>query len=136
MQKWILVVVMVYGFCHGAFLQTSHVEDATEREIKAAVEKSLQVGPAQINLIDQGSLSLSNHYRFVPLPAAARLRAIGDAVDDRFIGLILPTDHNDRMVMSNLRNLTILKIMQEAGILEIYQIWRRGVRYFFVTVIG
>lgn len=52
---------------------------------------SLRPGPATIELRDQAKLELPEAYGFVPRePAARMMEAMGNRVDERFLGLVLP----------------------------------------------
>ena len=57
----------------------------------AAAGAAMQRGPQDVRLRDQGVLRLPEGYGFVPLVEARRLmEALGNSVDDQFIGLIFP----------------------------------------------
>jgi uncharacterized membrane-anchored protein len=56
-----------------------------------AARAALVRGPAKVALRDQAMLTLPEHFGFVPRePAAALMRAMGNATDDEFVGLIYP----------------------------------------------
>ena len=69
-------------------------QEQIAKERKAAYEaadKVLKAGPAEIKLIEQGTLSLPAGYQFVPQPeAGAILRANGSRDSSELIGLIYP----------------------------------------------
>jgi uncharacterized membrane-anchored protein len=51
----------------------------------------VQSGPATISLGDQAALALPDGYAFLPRePAAALMESMGNLVDERFLGLVLP----------------------------------------------
>lgn len=53
------------------------------------VEAAKQIGPQDIPLRDQAVLKLPRGYLFIPVPAAADfMRAMGNTVDERFLGLV------------------------------------------------
>jgi uncharacterized membrane-anchored protein len=57
----------------------------------AAARAALVKGPAKVALRDQATLALPEHFGFVPRePAAALMRAMGNSIDDDFVGLIYP----------------------------------------------
>jgi uncharacterized membrane-anchored protein len=67
-----------------------------EAEVKAAIEeagKARITGPADIPLRDQAVLKLPAGMAFIPQPAAGNfMRALGNSVDDRLLGLVEPHD--------------------------------------------
>jgi len=67
---------------------------AIEAEQNAAFEAANKVakfGPAEIPLIDQGTLTLPAGYAFVPQPEAGRIeRANGNSTGDTLVGLVFP----------------------------------------------
>ncbi len=70
--------------------------DAAFKEVGTA----LQSGPAPITLTDQAILKLPKGYGFVPNPTATRLmRALGNHADERLLGLVLPLDNAQWMVV-------------------------------------
>jgi uncharacterized membrane-anchored protein len=57
----------------------------------AAARAALVKGPASVTLRDQATLALPEHYGFVPRKEAAPLmEAMGNSVDDEFLGLVYP----------------------------------------------
>ena len=68
--------------------------DTTANAVDAAFKvagAALQRGPQDVRLRDQGVLKLPEGYGFVPLVEARKLmEALGNSVDDKFIGLIFP----------------------------------------------
>jgi len=74
--------------------EAADTRQAVRREFEAArlgLETAKQKGPQDIPLLQQASLHLPTGYAFVPNPAAARfVAAMGNPVDDSFLGLILP----------------------------------------------
>ena len=64
-----------------------HELDAASQGMKDAQQK----GPLDIPLLNQAVLHLPKGYAYVPNPAASRfMTAIGNRVDENFLGLILP----------------------------------------------
>ena len=56
-----------------------------------AANKVAKFGPAEISLIDQGTLTLPAGYAFVPQPEAGRIeRANGNSTSDSLVGLVFP----------------------------------------------
>lgn len=57
----------------------------------AGARAALVRGPAKVQLRDQATLALPEHFGFVPRePAAALMKAMGNGIDDAFVGLIYP----------------------------------------------
>ena len=57
----------------------------------AAARAALVRGPATVPLRDQATLALPEHFGFVPRnEGAALMRAMGNRIDDNFLGLIFP----------------------------------------------
>ncbi|HTE42495.1 MAG TPA: DUF2167 domain-containing protein [Steroidobacteraceae bacterium] len=75
-----------------AFAQES--APPAEHPSKAAWEAAgaaMQRGPSTVTLRDQGSLQLPDGYAFIPVKEATRvMESMGNQVDGRFIGLIVP----------------------------------------------
>ena len=69
-------------------------EEVFQRELEAAsqsMKDAQQKGPLDIPLLDQAVLHLPTGYAYVPNPAAAKfMTAMGNRVDENFLGLILP----------------------------------------------
>ena len=75
--------------------QIAVAEDTVPIERAQADETPLaslvQSGPATISLGDQAALALPDGYAFLPRePAAALMESMGNLVDERFLGLVLP----------------------------------------------
>lgn len=69
----------------------------------SAAGAALQRGPQDLRLLDQGLLKLPDGYGFVPLAEARTLmEALGNSVDDTFIGLIFPVGQPDANWMMSL----------------------------------
>lgn len=70
-------------------------ETPVEQEAKAAFDAAIQAmqrGPAKIPFNEQASLNLPDGYGFIPKNEGGRfMKALGNNVDDRFLGLIIPT---------------------------------------------
>jgi len=76
---------------------TAAALEAEREKAWAAVLAAQQLGPADIPLRDQGQLHLPKGYLWVPVPAAAQLmRAMGNIMDDGFMGLIFPAGDDDQ----------------------------------------
>lgn len=75
---------------------------AWEAEMNAAIEevqKNLTPGPVDVPLTEQAVLKLSDKYLFIPKDAGSRyMRAVGNSIDERFVGLVVPADDRDWMV--------------------------------------
>ena len=69
-------------------------EEVFQRELEAAsqgMKDAQQKGPLDIPLLNQAVLHLPQGYAYVPNPAAATfMTAMGNRVDENFLGLILP----------------------------------------------
>ena len=64
-----------------------------------------QPGPVDVSLRDQATLRLPDGYVFVPRPAADQImQAFGNRVDERFLGLVLPTSGEDWFVVAEFEN--------------------------------
>ncbi|MGQ3057324.1 MAG: DUF2167 domain-containing protein [Nevskia sp.] len=69
----------------------------------AAAGTALLRGPQTLSLRDQGLLKLPEGYGFVPLAEARRLmEALGNSVNEQFIGLIVPVGQDDANWMMSL----------------------------------
>ncbi len=68
--------------------------EVLQREFEAAsqgMKDAQQKGPLDIPILNQAVLHLPKGYAYVPNPAAARfMTAMGNRVDENFLGLILP----------------------------------------------
>jgi len=61
-----------------------------------AARATLTAGPADISLRDQAILQLTDEFLFVPAEASARLlRAWGNRVDERLLGLVFPAGEGE-----------------------------------------
>ena len=103
MRTWFAFVLLVL------LLPSIHAETQTEggadprealrREFEAAsreMNAARQMGPKDIPFLDQAVLHLPGGFAFVPNPAAGRfMAAVGNRVDDDFLGLILPEEESD-----------------------------------------
>jgi len=82
------------------FTAVSSATDATSSEPTAAgpsdsawaaAAAALERGPRAVKLRDQATLNLPEGYGFVPRePAAELMTQMGNTIDDRFVGLVLP----------------------------------------------
>lgn len=103
-RKFIAVVGVILLVTFGAqpgFSQGAPSEAARKAELAAAWQAAGNAGtagPADITLIDQGTLKIPAGDFFVPKAEAARvMRALGNVVHDgTFVGLVLGTHQNDR----------------------------------------
>ena len=85
---WLLVLCSV---SLGAAAQTPRPAEALT-QARAAARAALVRGPASIPLREQATLALPAGFGFVPrAPAAALMQAFGNRVDERFLGLVVPT---------------------------------------------
>ena len=79
-------------------------EDARRAELEAASQaaQAAQVaGPADVKLREQGVLKLPEGYVWIPDQAAAGLmRAMGNSVDARLLGLVFPAGDGDWMMVA------------------------------------
>ncbi len=78
--------------------------ESLRREFEAAAQAmnaARQKGPADIPILQQAVLHLPVGYDFVPNPAASRfVAAMGNPVDESFLGLILPEDEKAEWLAS------------------------------------
>ena len=76
--------------------------DQRQQAIRSAAEAARKVlvhGPASVVLRDQAKLALPEHYGFIPRAQAADyMRALGNSVDDDFMGLIVPLGEDSWLV--------------------------------------
>ena len=73
-----------------------HEEAAADEAPYATLTAALQKGPATIALRDQATLQLPAGHGYLPTrEASALMAAMGNAVDDNFIGLVLPVTFFD-----------------------------------------
>lgn len=81
-------------FAEDAAETTADPREASRKEFDAALsglDAARQKGPADIPMIQQLVLHLPAGYDYVPNPAAARfVAAMGNQVDESFLGLVLP----------------------------------------------
>ena len=75
-----------------------------EQEAKAAFQAALtamQAGPSSVQVGGQATLAIPDGYGFVPKTEAGRfMRAVGNTVDDRFLGLVIPKDGDLRWLIN------------------------------------
>lgn len=97
---WI-VISFILGFAASTLADEKSLTPA-ESEMKAAWQAALQVvqrGPSTITLRDQASIKLPEGYGFIPEKEAARtMKAMGNATDERFVGLIIPLNDSQWFV--------------------------------------
>lgn len=79
-------------------------EEARRAELEAASQaaQAAQVaGPAEVKLREQGVIKLPEGYVWIPEQAAAGLmRAMGNTVDTRLLGLVFPAGEGDWMMVA------------------------------------
>ena len=79
-------------------------EEARRAELEAASQaaQAAQVaGPAEVKLREQGVIKLPEGYVWIPEQAAAGLmRAMGNTVDSRLLGLVFPAGEGDWMMVA------------------------------------
>lgn len=96
---WLMVLLWMPMLVHA---DISADRQALLREFEAArqaLDAAKQKGPADIPFLQQAILHLPSGYTFVPNPAAARfVAAMGNPVDDSFLGLVLPEEETDWIV--------------------------------------
>jgi uncharacterized membrane-anchored protein len=84
--------------------QGADPREALRREFEAAaqaMDAARQKGPQDIAILQEAVLHLPSGYDFIPNPAAARfIKAMGNPVDDSFVGLILPEEENADWIVS------------------------------------
>ena len=95
MRAWPAVVWSVLSFA------PCNVAAATVAERDAADVSPIREGPATIALRDQAVLELPDGYGFVSEePGARMMEAMGNRVDGRFLGLVLPMADEERWFVS------------------------------------
>jgi uncharacterized membrane-anchored protein len=84
--------------------ESADVGQTVRREFEAArqgMDAAKLSGPLDIPLLQQAILHLPSGYAFVPNPAAARfISAMGNPVDDSFLGLILPEKSSEDWIVA------------------------------------
>ncbi|HYL71604.1 MAG TPA: DUF2167 domain-containing protein, partial [Candidatus Dormibacteraeota bacterium] len=87
--------------------------DARQQALRSAAEaarKALVRGPANVGLRDQAQLALPEHFGFIPrAPAVAYMHALGNRVNDDFIGLIVPLGGDSWLVTLQYRGSGYIK---------------------------
>ena len=86
----------------------THAQPASEEARRAELEAASQAaqaaqvaGPAEVKLREQGVIKLPEGYVWIPEQAAAGLmRAMGNTVDSRLLGLVFPTGEGDWMMVA------------------------------------
>ena len=89
-----LVIMVAVGLAYLAPARAANTPEARQQAVRSAAEAARKVlvrGPASVSLRDQAKLALPEHFGFIPRPQAADyMRALGNRIDDDFIGLIVP----------------------------------------------
>jgi uncharacterized membrane-anchored protein len=102
LKKW-LAFASTLSVLASIALTASAQTDTQRAEMKAAfaaAEKVQQTGPVAINMLDQAVLQLPAKQIFIPMPEAGRvMRAMGNQIDDSYLGLIFPAE-GDWMVVA------------------------------------
>lgn len=95
---WFIVLT---GSAWGEEPQTGQPSVPPELQaVYAKVQAAQQPGPRDIPLRDQAVLKLPQGYIFIPTPAASEyMRAMGSAVGDRFLGMIVPEQDDANWVV-------------------------------------
>lgn len=91
-----------------AWMVAAHAQAPSPADGQAEIDRawqaasdSAQPGPASIKLRDQATLQLPATEVFIPQPAAGKLmQAMGNSADDRLLGLVLPVEDSDWMVVA------------------------------------
>lgn len=91
----LLTAALLAIFCTGILAEEKpQLAEALKQEFQSAqqdMEAAKQPGPSTIPLMEQATLKLPPGLAFVPNPQAARFMSLlGNRVDDRFLGLVIP----------------------------------------------
>ncbi len=92
----LLLVVMLAGSAPGASRADTGEGTRQTREqlvsaARDAAEQALIRGPAPVELKNQASLALPEHFGYVPRKEAAEwMRVMGNSTDESFLGLVVP----------------------------------------------
>ena len=82
----------------------AETEEARRAELQAAglaAQAAQVVGPSAVKLGEQAVLKLPQGYIWIPEPAAGRLmRAMGNSVDSRLLGLVFPASDAEWLVVA------------------------------------
>ena len=112
-RRWRMPIAVLAGalIAFGAAAQAADAKaadaktadaDARRTELDAEVTSTRQLGPRDVSLRDQAVLHLPAGHAFIPQPTAAKLmKSMGNAVDDKLIGLVYPVaDDQQWMVVA------------------------------------
>ena len=93
LAQWLLTAT-------NAAADAASAEQAGRATWDAAIAATVH-GPSKIALRDQASLALPAGYGFMPpKEAAAVMKLMGNSTDSKFIGLIVPDDHQSKWLVS------------------------------------
>jgi uncharacterized membrane-anchored protein len=94
MRSAALMMLVALALVCLAPAHAANIPEARQQAVRNAADaarKALVRGPASVSLREQAKLALPEHFGFIPRPQAADyMRALGNRVDDDFIGLIVP----------------------------------------------
>jgi uncharacterized membrane-anchored protein len=106
-----LKLVLMVCMCAAASAQG--VESDRQTEAQAAfsdADKAKTRGPAEITLVDQGSLKLPQGFVYIPAKEGARLlTAMGNRPGDGLLGLIFPEGKDDWLIVLQLQKSGFIK---------------------------
>lgn len=93
-----MLAVILLLFCVAAHAESGAPDSTNEGLWQAASETAIH-GPSRIPLSDQATLDLPEALVFIPREQAAPvMQSWGNTVDERFLGLIMPTDDRQWIV--------------------------------------
>lgn len=96
-----LLAVCLCGFNLPAGAELTAAAKTELQAAQQAAVSALQKGPQDIKFLDQAVLKLPAGYGYIPNPQAARLmRALGNSVDDSFLGLVVHQDSQHTWMMT------------------------------------
>ena len=102
-QKLVFPLVLAGGLtsAHAESDAAADARQATFAAAARAAESAQVAGPAEVDLLDQGKLHLPEGELWIPKSEAANLlRAMGNTVDERLVGLVLPQGDGNWMVVA------------------------------------
>jgi uncharacterized membrane-anchored protein len=98
-----LIAILTFAACLAASHDVVAQSESARSEFGSALKDAQAtqvVGPAAIPLVSEATLNLPAGYVFVPMPAAGRLmRAMGNASDERMVGVLFPRSHDNWMLV-------------------------------------
>jgi uncharacterized membrane-anchored protein len=109
--RMFLKVVLMLCMCAAASVQGGETDRQTEAQAAFSdADKAKTRGPAEIALVDQGSLKLPQGFVYIPAKEGARLlTAMGNRPGDGLLGLIFPEGKDDWLIVLQLQKSGFIK---------------------------